>query len=187
VADTPYVPTGVNVSHGPTQEALMKHSTMMWLALVCAMLFGVSCVLDAELTDTGNQAGEDQQEVVFPWFSRSDFPFVTTVKDDGKGKGGGWQEAKANLEFWYALFPRRINRWKCPFTVKMPIRTQFMGRFSPRRAAEVSAEIANDVARHMDYELPPGIFCHQFTDGMDKMFKSTKYRRIGGRIVTGSP
>src|SRR3954464_16078861 len=31
-------------------------------------------------------------------FDVSEFPFVTTVKDDGTGPAGGYQEAKVNLE-----------------------------------------------------------------------------------------
>src|SRR4051794_22701932 len=31
------------------------------------------------------------------YFQPSNFPFVTTIADDGTDKGGGWQEAKARL------------------------------------------------------------------------------------------
>src|SRR4051812_3275338 len=54
-------------------------------------------------------------------FSPSEFPFVTIVQDDGTGKGGGWQEARPNLEF---IKKRRGggSTWYCSFTIGMPLR-----------------------------------------------------------------
>jgi hypothetical protein len=40
-----------------------------------------------------------------PIFKASEFPFVTIIPDDGTDKGGGWQEAKANLEFIKVVVP----------------------------------------------------------------------------------
>jgi len=47
----------------------------------------------------------------FVSFDTLEFPFVTTVKDDGTDKGGGWQVAKANLEFVRLLIPSSITSW----------------------------------------------------------------------------
>jgi hypothetical protein len=41
----------------------------------------------------------------FVRFRPSEFPFVTTVQDDGTDKGGGWQVAKVNLEFTRIVIP----------------------------------------------------------------------------------
>jgi hypothetical protein len=74
--------------------------------------------------------------------------------------------ARAKLDFSYVLFPTRIKRWQCPLGVEMPIRTETKGRFSPRRAAELAAKMANDVGRRIDYKLPQGIFCDKFISEM---------------------
>jgi len=43
--------------------------------------------------------------ITFPNFKPSEFPFVTTVPDDGTDKGGGWQVAKVKLEFVRIVIP----------------------------------------------------------------------------------
>jgi hypothetical protein len=115
-------------------------------------------------------------------FKPSDFPFVTTVPDDGTDKAGGWQVAKVNLEFTRALIPRGVKTWWCPFNIEMPLRTEFMGRVDASRAASLSVEITNSVASGMDYSLPRGIFCSQFIENVDKAFKS-KYPKLGASAV----
>lgn len=54
-------------------------------------------------------------------FSPSDFPFVTTVKDDGEGDAGGWQVAKVNLQFLAPVIPWSVVTWWCPFYIEMPL------------------------------------------------------------------
>ena len=117
-------------------------------------------------------------------FDPSDFPFVTTIPDDGQGKGGGWQVAKANLKFEHNVIPGGTNTWYCAFNIEMPLRTEFMGKIDASRAASLSEEITEGVARRpdTDYSLPPGIFCSQFIDKVDKAFKST-YPRLGATAV----
>jgi hypothetical protein len=114
-------------------------------------------------------------------FSPSDFPFVTTIKDDGTDKGGGWQVAKANLMFTHAVIPWSVVTWWCPFTIGMPLRTESMGKIPPSRAADFSVEITEGVARGMDYSRPQGIFCHEFTGGVLEAFTS-KYKDLGARV-----
>ena len=106
-------------------------------------------------------------------FKPSEFPFKTIVKDDGQGKAGGWQVAQAKLEFTEIVLPWTVVTWVCPITIRMPIRTELMGKISASQAANYSVEITEDVARKMDYSLPQGIFCSQFADRVDKTFKST--------------
>lgn len=57
-----------------------------------------------------------------------------------------------------------------------------MGKISASRAASLSVEITEDVARGMEYSLPQGIFCSQFIDKVDKAFKST-YPLLGAAAV----
>ncbi|WP_437797975.1 hypothetical protein [Sorangium sp. So ce693] len=121
-----------------------------------------------------------------PWvyvdFKPSEFKFVTIVEDDGEGKGGGWQEARAKLNFKRLTTPRKIESWSCPLTIQMPLRTELMGRIDPSRAASLSEEIAEDVANRMDYYLPQAAFCDRLIDEMLATFKS-KYPRLGARVT----
>src|SRR5690606_33451456 len=113
-------------------------------------------------------------------FDPSDFPFVTIVKDNGRGKAGGEQQAKANLKFTHK-FPGGTTEWHCAITIKMPLRTELMGKIDPIRAASLSEEITEEVANVMDYNLPPGILCKRFAIQADAAFKS-KYQGLGARV-----
>ncbi|WP_437599290.1 hypothetical protein [Sorangium sp. So ce590] len=121
-----------------------------------------------------------------PWvyvdFDPGDFPFVTTVNDPGTGKVGGWQEARANLNFRKLTVPHPVESWSCPLTIKMPIRTEKMGLIDPGLAASLSEEIAEAVANVMDYDLPQGIFCKAFAKNADAAFRST-YPGLGARVT----
>jgi hypothetical protein len=117
----------------------------------------------------------------FANFSPSEFPFVTTIKDDGTDKGGGYQEAKVNLEFIDATASGIVrNKWYCDFTIGMPLRTELMGKISASRAAKLSKEITEYVANDMDWDLTPGIFCIQYVPLVDAAFKS-KYKPLGAK------
>ena len=118
----------------------------------------------------------------FPNFKPSEFPFVTTLPDDGAGKGGGWQVAKANLEFVRISLPITYIKWYCPVTVQMPLRTELRGKISPASAATMSATVANSVAAGIDYKLPQGIFCDRFRTGMRDAFP-TMYPGLGARVT----
>ncbi|MFS8072045.1 MAG: hypothetical protein ACMG6S_37220 [Byssovorax sp.] len=106
----------------------------------------------------------------FVSFDTLEFPFVTKIKDDGTDKGGGYQEAKVNLEFVRMLIPISITSWWCPFTIGMPLRTEGMGKISATLAASLSSEITVGVARDMDYDLTQGIFCWQFVEKVNAAF-----------------
>jgi hypothetical protein len=118
----------------------------------------------------------------FVSFTSLEFPFVTTVKDNGTGEAGGYQEAKVNLEFVHILLPISITSWWCPFTIGMPLRTEMMGKISATLAASMSEEISVGVARDMDYSLPQGIFCFQFVDKVNAAFK-LKYPKLNASAV----
>jgi hypothetical protein len=116
-------------------------------------------------------------------FSPSDFPFVTTIQDDGTDKGGGAQEAKVNLRFDRFLIPYIAETWYCPFRIEMPLRTEFMGKVSAKRAADFSEEITESVARDMlKSKVATGIFCTQFVPNVRAAFIS-KYKLLGARVI----
>ncbi|WP_437477211.1 hypothetical protein WME75_27825 [Sorangium sp. So ce1014] len=119
--------------------------------------------------------------IIYVNFDPEDFPFVTTVKDDGRGKAGGYQEAKANLKFKHRG-SGGVDEWYCPLTIKMPLRTEFMGKIDPVRAAGLSEEITEEVGYSMDYNLPPGIFCKQFAEAAKAAF-SFKYPLLGASVT----
>ncbi|WP_437569605.1 hypothetical protein [Sorangium sp. So ce542] len=120
-----------------------------------------------------------------PWtyvdFFPSDFTFVTIVNDDGTGKGGGWQEARINLNFKRLTNPYKAKSWSCAFTIGMPLRTEIYGRIDANLAASISEEITEEVANRMDYDLPQGIFCSTFIEQTRITFKS-KYLRLGASV-----
>ncbi|WP_437952248.1 hypothetical protein WME98_17050 [Sorangium sp. So ce296] len=122
-----------------------------------------------------------------PWvyvdFDPSVFKFVTIVEDDGEDEGGGWQEARAKLNFSRLTVPRKIASWSCSITIGMPLRTEFLGRIDPIRAAILSEEITEEVANGMDYKLPQVTFCKMFADTADAAFKS-KYPLLGARVTS---
>jgi hypothetical protein len=118
----------------------------------------------------------------FVTFSPSEFPFVTTIQDDGTDKGGGWQVAKVNLGFTRIVIPSSVITWYCAFTIQMPLRTEGIGKISASLAASLSVEITEGVARGMDYALPQGIFCGIFVDKADGAFKS-KYKLLGAKVT----
>lgn len=120
--------------------------------------------------------------ITFPNFKPSEFPFVTTLPDDGTDKGGGWQVAKVHLEFVRVVIPTDVKVWHCDFKIEMPLRTEFMGKVDAKRAASLSAEITNLAALDMDYKLPPGIFCDKYRPAVDATFKS-KYPRLGAKAT----
>ena len=119
--------------------------------------------------------------ITYVIFSPSEFPFVTINKDDGKDNAGGWQEAQANLEFINAIVPRSVTKWYCDFTIGMPLRPEMMGKISAKRAADLSVEITEEVARGMNYDLPSVTFCADFIIAAQAAFKSN-YPNLGARV-----
>jgi hypothetical protein len=111
-------------------------------------------------------------------FDVSEFPFVTTIPDDGTDKGGGYQVAKVNLEFGYLKIPYPAVWWYCAFSIKMPLRTEKMGKISANRAAKLSKEITEAVAEKMDFTLPRGVFCNSYVPKVRDAFKA-KYPDLG--------
>ncbi|XXY45777.1 hypothetical protein WME91_37825 [Sorangium sp. So ce269] len=115
-------------------------------------------------------------------FEPSQFPFVTIVEDNGTGSAGGYQQAKANLRFEHRS-RGGIREWYCSLTIKMPLRTEKMGKIDPLRAANLSEEITEEVGQLMDYNLPSGIFCKKFALQADAAFKF-KYQGLGASVTS---
>jgi hypothetical protein len=114
-------------------------------------------------------------------FSPSDFPFVTIIQDDGTDKGGGWREARANLEFKdvVARIPIDVTTtWRCSFTIGIPLRTEFKGKISEKLAIDLSIDITESVAAKMNYKLPSGFFCSQYILAVRAAFDA-KYKGYG--------
>jgi hypothetical protein len=118
-----------------------------------------------------------------PIHKPSHFSFVTTVKDDGEGKGGGWQEAKANLPFGKVL-PYGVDMWYCPIIIGVPIRNSKMGHISPTAAATMSAKVTNSAAGNTDFNLPQGIFCIKFRKNVETAFPAM-YPDLGAKVRLG--
>jgi hypothetical protein len=115
-------------------------------------------------------------------FRPSEFPFVTIVQDDGTGPGGGWQEARANLEFGKRRVDGTRTAWYCPVTIGMPLRNEAYGKVSVSRAAGFSVDVTEEVAYKMNYNLPPGIFCENFILGVRAAFPSM-YPGLGATVM----
>jgi hypothetical protein len=124
---------------------------------------------------------EDREPLPIVSYKPEDCPFRVFIRDDGKGKAGGWQEARADLDFWHVVLPRWPDHWRCLLTVGMPLRTEAAGPIPSREAAIFSVEIAEDAARAMDYNLPQGIFCKRFIESMNRLFKA-RYPKLGARV-----
>src|SRR4051812_6097274 len=118
-------------------------------------------------------------------FSPSVFKFVTTVKDEGEGEAGGWQEASADLNFvdTQTWIP---HAWSCRMTVGMPLRTVALGLISPESAAEMSANIATDasgVVMHSRPEWLAAEFCQALKIQMLSLF-AKRYSQLGARVTS---
>jgi hypothetical protein len=82
------------------------------------------------------------------------------------------------------VFPTKYIKWYCPINIGMPIRHRTKGVISPLTAATMSATVTNAVGQGMDYELPQGIFCEKFRNGVMAAF-TTMYPNLG-QIVSRS-
>lgn len=116
-------------------------------------------------------------------FSSSIFKFVTTVKDDGKGEAGGWQQASAALNFVDTRF-LASRAWSCRMTVGMPLRTLALGQISPESAAEMSADIATAASGDVMHRRPEWLtaeFCQALKDEMLSLF-AEHHPYLGARV-----
>jgi hypothetical protein len=116
-------------------------------------------------------------------YSPSLFHFVTTIRDDGKEEGGGWQEAVTRLKFVDARH-LVIKTWWCRVIVGMPLRARMAGRISPDYAAQVTADVAivaAPVTMALRSEWMAADFCKRFRDVMIQSFRD-HYKILGARV-----
>jgi hypothetical protein len=130
--------------------------------------------------------GEAQQEAGGKAYESKDFPFVELLKDDGEGKGGGWQTADKTFSFLEANWFIPNYFWQCHIRIGMPIRSVKDGRVTPSRAALYSTEIANAVVDPLldsraTWRNQGAVFCDELQDALQAMFKR-RYPRVGARV-----
>jgi len=120
-------------------------------------------------------------QVAGPPYPDSTFKFATTVKDDKKDEGGGWQEARAKL-----LFTRSgeacTPTFTCNVTVGMPLRTRSRGTIAPDWAAKVTALATTLAVSKVGTPGPTtqqAVYCREVKDEMDKLFKNEENRDLG--------
>jgi len=152
------------------------------LALSSVLLAGSCLQQGTTEPEASEPVGEDRERLPVVSYRPEDFAFRVVVGDDGKGKAGGWQAARADLEFWHVVIPHWPRHWRCAFTIEMPLRTEAAGPISSSEAAVFSVEIAEDVARAMNYDLPEGLFCLRFVGERRALFKS-RYEKLGARVT----
>jgi hypothetical protein len=129
--------------------------------------------------------GEARQEASGPRYGSRDFPFVVEAKDDGEGKGGGWQVAHHSSAFKVVEWPLDVYRWECHLEIGMPLRSEMEGPISKSRAALITAEVANDVVFPLldrgKWEGLGALFCIDLKNEMNERFRS-QYRGYGARV-----
>jgi len=133
-------------------------------------VFSASCLAEPTPDATQEPTQEAQDALPIVNFEAKEFSFVTIIPYRGK-KAGGWQQAKPVLPFTNWIIPHWPRTWSCTLTIGMPLETEIMGTISASRAAEISSGVTTLVAREMDYELPPGIFCSKFRGLVEERFK----------------
>ena len=80
------------------------------------------------------------------------------------------------------VIPLAVQTWYCDFNIGMPLRSEAWGQIDASRAASLSKEVTEEVARGMDYTLPQGIFCSKYVPLVRDAFKS-KYPLLGATAV----
>ncbi len=158
-----------------------ERGTLRSVVGAAAFCLAFGCLL-ASCASTDEPTAEAQEALPIVSYNAADFPFVTVVEDNGRGKAGGWQAASASLDFKEWVLPYPPRTWTCSLTIGMPLRAEYMGRITPVHAAAMSVEIATEVARGMDFKLPPGIFCEYFVNEMGVAFRA-RYPLLGSRVT----
>jgi hypothetical protein len=140
---------------------------------------------------TAEHVGEAPEPMLWggKTYGLEDFPFKVEKEWDGEDKAGGRQRALALLEFEICrgVFLRRTYLWNCPLDVTMPVQTESVGRITPKRAAAVSAEVANLAVTAVmesreDWQGQSGVFCNELKDTMNKIFRD-EHRGYGARVT----
>lgn len=161
-------------------------------AIIVSLSSALLCASCADL-DPGGSAPETEEAGGEPTNEASQaayeniFKFVQTIKDDGEGKGGGWQEATANLKFleWRRTFLPIF--WDCPIKVGMPVRAQFHGYISGRSATQMTAAATTDATDDLMVSRPTWAgatteHCKQLREEI-RVRLDPPGRRLGARVT----
>jgi hypothetical protein len=147
----------------------------VFVVLVAACVTAIPSRVMAEGDEYGNMV------------KSSEFIFTTTLPDDGKDEGGGWQEAKANVSISDHRGDMFLG-WTCKVKMGMPLRTRAHGVVNAKRAARVSADVGTRAYKNVLPRRPPGewtsgTFCPVFRKEMTDLFKSIDaYKLLGARV-----
>lgn len=170
------------------------------MRVLAAAVLGLSCaILTASCTQTPIETETDGAgpyatvvepeptgEALQPAYETT-FHFVVNVKDDGKGKAGGWQKATATMKFGDWRHPLSPYFWQCPIAVGMPIRAELHGRISPEHAAMLTSGIATDVAHSVMHSRESwrgqgAVYCIELYKQMQQMFRG-RYPTLGATVA----
>jgi hypothetical protein len=115
------------------------------------------------------------------------FKFVVELPDDGTDSGGGWQVAKAVVPIHDSRKMNPMGMWSCNVKVGMPLRTTKDGQISAKKAAQISADVAeiawaNVLPRRPPGEWTSGTFCNCYWQEMQRIFKKEKYTTVGATV-----
>ena len=173
---------------------LAASPTVQMKRVAAGALFALSCVSLAAscaqgTTETAEVAIVEPERIgdaAQPAYE-STFRFIVSVKDDGKGKAGGWQKASATMKFADWRHPFSPYFWQCPIAVGMPIRAALHGPISSDLAARITAEIATDVAHDVmhsreSWRGQTAVYCIELYGQMQRMFRD-RYPTIGATVA----
>src|SRR5262249_2229787 len=147
--------------------------------LACAILAG-ACLQGPEASRSSEPASERADHVgaapeanvyVGGSYGAADFPFMVERKWDGKDKAGGWQRSFKLFEFVLRDIPSGLvsYSWSCPLDISMAVHSEVEGDISPKRAALVTAEVANKAVPALatsrtDWKGQGALFCVALKD-----------------------
>ena len=151
------------------------------ISLSCA-----GCLAPTEGETPNSETTAETAEASIPVglsYGSRDFPFVESLRDDGKEKSGGWQTADTTFTFKECHNGIVAYAWECPIQIGMPLRCEAEGRITRNRAAYYSAEVANEVVAPLVASRPSwqdqgAAFCVQLRDKLEAKFKE-KYPGVG--------
>ena len=169
--------------------------------LACAILAS-ACLQGPEasppteqVTDQASEPGEQVGEALEPtvWvgapYGAEDFPFKVEKKWDGKDGAGGRQRAFKLFEFVIRDIPTGVVRysWPCPIDVSMAVQSEQEGSILPKRAALVTAQVANKAVpavshSRADWAGQGALFCKELRDKMNDIFRA-EHQHYGARVI----
>lgn len=165
----------------------MSHRTPVRCLLACILLLGCLSLFAAPAPAASRDRSGLPSRIGA--YQSAAFSFEVTIKDDGEGEAGGWQEATARLVF---TRPRPADNdgcspggthqvWRCPLTVGMPVRTK-QETISRSTAADRSADAATTAADAVTRGANENEadFCKRFRIKMQEILNK---KNVGARVT----